>query len=209
MRLLILALAVLALPASAETFSYDHNGSLMELETRPGGQVTLRYVEPRQGLGPVGVSPGTVLFDGTIDGPESLSGQANIFSTRCGPVDYYVTGQFRAGDRFVLEGAAPVLAEQDCRIVDHVWDNGNARLEFTPVGAGRATDDTSIAHRYCASPGGADLRSGPGAGFPAIAHIAGGACDVQGVRWREADWVLTESAAGLGWVDLGGLRAVE
>ena len=85
---------------------WDHNGSVMRLDAQ-GKRRRFIYEAPRQGLQRVGVTAGTVLFDGERAG-NGYSGTAYIFNKRCGPQAYAVSGPVSSGERRVtLYGNAP------------------------------------------------------------------------------------------------------
>ena len=70
-----------------------HNGSLMTQVFDPtSGHLLIQYKDPRAGLWPVGVIPGTVLFDGQIQGPV-IAGTAFVFSDFCPPTPHRVIGE--------------------------------------------------------------------------------------------------------------------
>ena len=86
-RSLLAAIALLVgiAPASATTnlvHDYDHNGSRMVMVTHADGTVTIRYKTPRAGLARLGVTPGTLLFEGTIDGSVERGYIEGMTSTR-------------------------------------------------------------------------------------------------------------------------------
>jgi hypothetical protein len=92
---------------------WDHNGSLLKLET---DKATRRFVftEPRKGLREVGVNPGMVEFEGRQSG-EIYEGTAYVFSRICGPIGYPVSGSVAQDDRSItLRGYAPYVDAQ-CR----------------------------------------------------------------------------------------------
>jgi hypothetical protein len=73
------------------------------------------YDDPRPGLKEVGVKQGTLLFDGVMDGT-ALSGTAFVFSKKCDPLSFAVTGKLtREGKRMVLNGKAPRIGKS-CKI---------------------------------------------------------------------------------------------
>jgi hypothetical protein len=75
----------LAAPAAPPLPFLVHNGSLMSQVFDPtSGHLLIQYKDPRPGLSPVGVIPGTVLFDGQIQGPV-IAGTAFVFSGFCPP----------------------------------------------------------------------------------------------------------------------------
>ena len=69
-----------------------HNGSLMSQVFDPtSGHLLIQYKDPRPGLWPVGVIPGTVLIDAQLRGP-TIAGTAFVFSGFCPPTPYRVAG---------------------------------------------------------------------------------------------------------------------
>lgn len=82
---------------------WTHNGSVVSLEAQ-GATRKLLYKTPRAGL-PVAI--GTPLFEGFREG-DSYYGKAFAFSSRCGPIEFRVSGQVTDGDRKItLHGKSP------------------------------------------------------------------------------------------------------
>ncbi|HUW74147.1 MAG TPA: hypothetical protein VMW05_09005 [Methyloceanibacter sp.] len=74
-----LALGLAASPVEASNCAvdaYDHNGSLMEMQVCDGGGMSISYTQPRRGLIGVGVTSGTLLFEGVEQAGGAISGQA-------------------------------------------------------------------------------------------------------------------------------------
>jgi hypothetical protein len=93
---------------------WSHNGSVMRLET-DGARRFFVYESPRPGLIKAGAKRGDVVFDGKREG-DIYTGQAFIFSKRCGPQGYPVNGYVSDDERSVtLEGLAPILGD-DCSL---------------------------------------------------------------------------------------------
>ena len=184
------------LPAMAEVTAYDHNGSVMDVD-RTGDNVLISYRTPRAGLVRNGVTPGRLLFNGRVS-QGVLEGQARIFNDRCGEVDYYVSGPFEPGRAFRLQGAAPILRESDCFLVDHVFEGPNSDLRFTPLAAAAPTP---AARRGCLTGVNTTLnmRVGPGQDYGRIAEIPARSCAVER-RTCQGDWCLVTHGADLGWV---------
>ncbi len=80
---------------------WNHNGSGMAWESR-GDQRWVWYYRPRPGIVAAGVTPGTLLFSGTLTNGQ-LSGQARRFSNQCGTLAYDVAGA-AVGTQVTLEG---------------------------------------------------------------------------------------------------------
>lgn len=94
--------------------SWLHNGSIMRLEASGNGR-RFYYEAPRAGMRNVGVTPGTLLFEGTRNG-DVYSGTAYIFAKGCRPAPYAVTGVVSDDDRRVaMSGQAPRVG-RDCSI---------------------------------------------------------------------------------------------
>lgn len=104
-----------------------HNGSTVEMLTRPNHQVEMRYAGVRPGLP---VEEGTVLFRGTISDRGELAGTAYVFKRGCPAAGYEVSG-WQMESRIVLNGAAPSHAPGSCSIAGYNNHGSNARLEFT------------------------------------------------------------------------------
>jgi|SRR5665811_156182 len=127
-----LALGLVASPVEASncaTDAYDHNGSLMEMQVCDGGGMSISYTRPRRGLIGVGVTSGTLLFEGVEQAGGAISGQARRFDKTCGPVLYPVTGHNHGGS-IILRGNAPKV-DGNCRVVGYRDD----KLLFTLQGA--------------------------------------------------------------------------
>lgn len=213
----VLALVIMPTPTPAQTLEYDHNGSRMQV-TRAGQQVQITYQDPRDGIAAQGAGPGTVLFTGELDANDYLSGMARIFRRGCGVIDYYVYGDFALGRDFTLTGAAPVLAQQGCRIVDNVYEGPNANLGFTvranmPAPRPTPASVPSAANRFCvdgiALGGQLNMRTGPGTQFGVIAQIPASSCRVLAAAPAVGSWQPVAHDVGFGWVASRYLRAVE
>lgn len=124
--LVVLALASFSLSGSSAFASdcavdnYDHNGSTMELQ-QCNGELSIAYSKPRSGLAKIGVSPGTLLFEGGVSRSGRVSGDARLFSAKCGEISYQVSGSMR-GDTISLTGQAP-KRNSGCRVTSHRTDN--------------------------------------------------------------------------------------
>jgi hypothetical protein len=92
---------------------WDHNGSLMALSANGDSRV-FYYETPREPIAKAGVTKGTLLFKGRFAG-RRYTGQAYLFSRKCGPIAYEVSGQVSADFRRVeLIGQRPVR-DKNCR----------------------------------------------------------------------------------------------
>ncbi len=160
------------LPASASactTGQYLHNGSVMDVQTCPGGSITISYVQPRAGMVKAGARGGSLLFDG-FEGPGgAITGQSRLFSARCGVVPYAVSGS-RQGNTIVLNGTAPIRGK-GCQVVRYRQDN----LVFTQLAAGPQVAPPQCPPGFVLS-GGQCIRVGAGAPAP-IPQPAPGAGD--------------------------------
>jgi hypothetical protein len=93
---------------------WTYNGSLFGLIAR-GESRRFVYVKPREDLTRMGVSKGTILFEGRKDGMK-YEGTVRVFSKSCGATEYAVKGDIVDNDqRVILRGKVPILNEQ-CRI---------------------------------------------------------------------------------------------
>lgn len=119
---------------------YDHNGSTMELQVCDGGNLSISYTRPRSGLRPHGVTEGTLLFDGFEQQDGAISGEARVFSSRCGAMTYSVSGSKNSAGTIVLRGSAPVRNNR-CDVTRYRSD----RLVFTLLGGATATPPTAVA----------------------------------------------------------------
>lgn len=94
------------------TSLWNHNGSVVELRAS-GNAREFYYAEPRKSLP---VAPGTLLFTGKREG-NIYTGQAYVFSSRCGPRSFAVMGPVSDDERTVtLYGRAP-RRNANCEIV--------------------------------------------------------------------------------------------
>jgi hypothetical protein len=139
--LMVLALASFSLfgpsafASDCAVDSYDHNGSTMEVQ-QCDGDLFISYSAPRSGLAKIGVIPGTLLFEGNLRPGNRVSGQARLFSAKCGEITYDVSGT-TSGNSIVLSGSAP-KRNSSCRVISYSTD----KLLFTlNIGATPAADD--------------------------------------------------------------------
>lgn len=103
---------------------YDHNKSLMEVQVCDG-TLDISYKQPRQGLRDAGVKADDVLFEGKVSRTGVVTGLARLFSAKCGPITYQVTGAIR-NTSILLEGEAPVRNAK-CKVTKYRSD----KLLFT------------------------------------------------------------------------------
>ena len=190
-----------AATAKAADYRYDHNGSTMRVSVE-GPDVAIRYERPRSGLGRIGVRPGTLLFSGRVD-EGYLEGESRIFNAKCGEQPYFVYGDFQPGQSFRLSGAAPVLDDATCRIVDNVSTGSNANLAFTALGGSRPAP-APVAGSGCVTGVRTTLnvRVGPGSSYGRIAELPANSCGIE-VRERCQDgFCLIRRGSTMGWVSM-------
>ncbi|MEO0496057.1 MAG: SH3 domain-containing protein [Pseudomonadota bacterium] len=203
--LLAIALIATALRTSEAQEFFNHNGSTMLVEQN-GSTVSIFYAQPRSGIRNVGVQPGTLPFEGQLKAGY-LEGMSRMFSRRCGEIDYFVYGDFQAGARFVLSGAAPVLGKNTCQIVDNVYDGPNATLVFTPLSTANAPQPASATKsgNACITnirPGSTlNVRVGPSTSYGVIAEIPAGSCDVEIGETCLGSWCGIRHNTHVGWVN--------
>ena len=102
-----MAIALLG-TAGAQASCWDHNGSVMRLDSR-GESFTIKYERPRKGLRASGVRRGTLLVDGRYTS-NGLAATARRFSRHCvgRPLEYDVDGYFEGDYTIYLAGTRPV-----------------------------------------------------------------------------------------------------
>ena len=138
---LIAACGLFSAQASAYTIEHeaDHNGSDMTILNNDGN-ITIEYARPKTSLRKHGVSAGTLLFEGVIRG-QTVEGHARVFRQGCAPVQYWVSGRWRAGARaIILRGDAPKRERGGCDVIGHTSSGSNARLVFTITGGSGSPD---------------------------------------------------------------------
>lgn len=216
MRQISIAMFTLLLGNAASATDYTHNGSTMDVNVSEEN-VTIRYVEPRAGLQRVGVRPGTLLLEGRIDRSDParpyLDGEARVFKRGCDPTPYFVYGDFPSSGSFMLNGTAPVLAEDGCAIIDNVSDGPNAELVFSPSAKTLKTSNPatlkispdrsgSLCVVNIAAGGTLNVRSGPGENYGRVGRLAANDCSVAGLKQCIDGWcaVLQTSTGTTGWV---------
>ncbi|MEL6920267.1 MAG: SH3 domain-containing protein [Pseudomonadota bacterium] len=209
--IVVVACALTALPAMAADFFYDHNGSRMRVNVQ-GPEVRIFYQQPRSGLQGVGVRSGTLLFDGRVANGY-LEGMSRIFNRRCGEVDYFVYGDFQPGRTFTLTGAAPVLSQTSCRIVDNVYEGSNANLVFSALGA-RPLPQPNPAPTPTPAGSGCvmgvnttlNVRVGPGSSFGRIGELRANSCGVVILDRCQDGWCAIQQGNTTGWVSMRYIR---
>lgn len=94
---------------------WSHNDSVVSLADNGNTRIFF-YEKPRSGMLDAGVRKGTMLFKGQFShGRMSYSGEAYLFSKKCGPVAYKVEGKVSPDYRTVeLRGDRPVR-DASCR----------------------------------------------------------------------------------------------
>ncbi len=110
--LALLAFVLLVLPSALRAESlWWHNGSVMILHAQ-GDQRIFEYYEPRRLMQAAGVRPGTLLFNGQLQG-EQYQGTARVFSKHClgAPLAYAVSGPHMSETKIVLTGAREIHAK--------------------------------------------------------------------------------------------------
>jgi tetratricopeptide (TPR) repeat protein len=97
---------------------WDYSGSTLSL-VADGNKRKFYYVEPHTVFRKMGVTPGTLFFEGTRAG-KSYQGTTYVFSDHCKPLAYTVSGVVSNDDRKVtLVGKVPVRDGQ-CQVVTHM-----------------------------------------------------------------------------------------
>jgi len=129
--LLLSAMSFAAEPASAyyTESRANHNGSTMVVSNNDGN-ILIEYERPKSSMRKQGVSNGTMLFEGTING-NRLNGVARVFRRGCTPAEYNVTGRWNVGTgQLSLRGSAPIRVRGGCRVVRYSNSSSNAYLLF-------------------------------------------------------------------------------
>lgn len=190
---------------TAADYRYEHNGSQMRVTTS-GDNVRIYYEKPRKGLSGIGVQVGTLLFEGRQNGGY-LEGMSRIFNANCGEVDYFVHGDFTPGQSFKLSGAAPVLSNMSCRIVDNIYTGSNANLVFTTLGGQQAqapqpSPTTAGCVKGVQSGSWLNVRVGPNSDYGKIGEIAGGSCGIEISANCSGQWCLVQQGNTYGWAHM-------
>lgn len=197
---------LLATSAFAADYAYDHNGSRMRVNVEES-TVRIYYQEPRKGLSGVGVHAGTLLFDGKMSNGY-LEGMSRIFNPKCGEVDYFVYGDFKPGQSFTLNGAAPVLSGMSCRIVDNVYDGPNANLRFEAVAGVPPAAPTQAGASSCVTGVRTSLnvRVGPGGNYGRIGELPANVCGLEILDQCNDGWCVISYGRTVGWVSMRYVR---
>lgn len=194
--------AILAAPVMAADYFYDHNGSQMRVNVQ-ANEVRIYYQRPRAGLSDVGVQSGRLLFNGTLTNGY-LEGMSRIFNANCGEVSYFVYGDFKPGRTFTLSGAAPVLSNVSCRIVDNVYEGPNANLKFRVLGDTAPSPQPQHSESGCVTGVNKTLnvRVGPGADYGRIGELRANTCGIEILDRCQQDWCAIRHGDVQGWVSM-------
>lgn len=120
--------------AFSQQSAWNHNNSIVEISNE-ANNVNIYYLKPRLGLP---VKSGDLLFNGLVNG-YGILGTAYIFSEKCGPIAYEVSGYISNDQNSVrMTGRAPRRGS-DCRVASYFDDTLNFNLVhgftvFEPVG---------------------------------------------------------------------------
>jgi hypothetical protein len=115
--------------SAASTKRFWHNGSIVEATFGADNSISIRYVEPRDGL--PSYMRGLVLFEGRID-RGNLTGMAYTFKVGCAPAPYSVSGVFSSSN-IALVGASPARDPHSCAVIGYTSRSANARLSFVDL----------------------------------------------------------------------------
>lgn len=103
-----------------------HNGSEVVLQIS-GKLRSFYYYKPKASLTDAGINPGTLLFEGRVDG-NKYSGTAYRFSSKCPVRSYRVSGPIKnEGSKVILQGQVRQLDQQTCSLLRPYVD----KLVFT------------------------------------------------------------------------------
>lgn len=103
-------------PVPVTSTLWDHNGSIMAL-TIDGSKYSFVYAEPKEGMRQMGVTRGTLLFEGVRDASR-LRGLSRIFrGAHCGNFQYSVEGVIAADERTMTLYGDRSDVDTDCRIL--------------------------------------------------------------------------------------------
>lgn len=117
---------------AGDHYIFEHNRSVVSWLIA-GGEVIARYDRPRAGMEKVGVSQGTILFEGREQG-DGFAGTAYTFRNGCTPAAYDVVGEWK-GDWITLRGPAPTWSNSGCNILGYTLDSPHAVLRFRYAGS--------------------------------------------------------------------------
>lgn len=133
--------ALMGAEALAAEF-FEHNGSLMIVDYDTG---TISYHEVKSSIRKV-VSPGAIVFSGTLVRGKFAQGTAYTFRKGCPSAPYEVSGRYDPQlPGYILSGAAPHRSRSGCAIISYEIDNPNARLVFVDRAAKDAQNSTPAA----------------------------------------------------------------
>ena len=104
-----------------------HNGSIVDAEFGNQGTLSIRYLEPRGGLGNV---RGRLLFEGRVTHQHFVEGTAYTFKSGCAPAAYTVQGRIDPRGNIDLFGDAPMRHTRSCAVVGFTPFSPHARLRF-------------------------------------------------------------------------------
>jgi hypothetical protein len=124
-----------ALPLTSEVLpprrlasrSLWHNGSIVDAEFGNQGTLSIRYLEPRGGLGNV---RGRLLFEGRVMHQHFVEGTAYTFKSGCAPAAYAVQGRIDPRGNIDLFGDAPMRDTRSCAVIGFTPFSPHARLRF-------------------------------------------------------------------------------
>ncbi|EFL88227.1 SH3 domain-containing protein [Ahrensia sp. R2A130] len=217
-RSIATTLAALLSATTALASDYMYDGAQVKVNVSRD-KVTITYVSPKDGSQRAGTRPGTVLFRGRMstadNGSPYVDGDARIFKRGCDPTPYHVYGPMRMPYSFTLRGAAPVLAEDGCAIVDNVHEGPNAVLRFVTMATGIIAPapqpkpvlvPRNVPGAMCVT--GVDpssflnVRSGPAKTYGNVAKLKPDVCDIAGLRQCINGWcAIVQTSSGVtGWV---------
>ena len=137
MALTFVIMSFMSGPASAyyTESRANHNGSSMVV-INEDGNITIQYQRPKSSMRRQGVSNGTTLFDGTING-NRLNGVARVFRRGCAPAEYNVSGRWNVNTgQISLHGSAPRRVRGGCRVTGYRNSGSNAHLYFNITDGG-------------------------------------------------------------------------
>jgi hypothetical protein len=104
-----------------------HNGSIMDAAFGGDDTLSIRYLEPRGGLGNV---RGQLVFEGRVTHKHFVEGTAYTFKSGCAPAAYAVRGQIDPRGNIDLYGDAPMRDTRSCAVIGFTPFSPHARLRF-------------------------------------------------------------------------------